>query len=96
VTTNLKRLGLGIALAGIASGGAAGSAFALQGETYAPIAGGCGGSVYWNTEGNPIATASVNNPNECTERVSQLITLEVNVREVRERVEDLFSPGPVP
>jgi hypothetical protein len=67
VTTNLKRLGLGIALAGIAFGGAAGAASAAEGEMHAPIAGGCGGSVYWNTAANPIATASVNNPDACVE-----------------------------
>jgi hypothetical protein len=69
----MKRLALGIALAGVVSGGAAGSALAAEGEMHAPISGTCGGSVYWNTSSDPIATASVNNPNGCVTAVKKAL-----------------------
>jgi hypothetical protein len=100
VTTNVKRLALGVALAGIVSGGAAASASALEGQAYAPIAGDCGGSVYWNTSSSPILTASVNHPDGCTDpvidRVQDLLVAPCcPASKYVEAVKDIFAP-PVP
>jgi hypothetical protein len=89
--TNFKRLALGVALAGIVSGAGAGSALALEGQAEAPIAGDCGGSVYWNTSSNPILTASVNNPSGCTKRITDAIEFDVN----EDFLDDLIA-RPVP
>jgi hypothetical protein len=96
VTNNLKRLGLGVALAGVVFGGAAGTASAVEGEMHAPIAGGCGGSVYWNTAGDPIATASVNNPDACVVYVKRLLRSDIepiDLSETLKPVTDLFHAG---
>jgi hypothetical protein len=70
----LKRsFAIAVTVAGLASGAAASPASAAEGEMHVPIAYGCGGSVYWNTGGDPIAYAYVNNPDGCVDKVREVV-----------------------